>query len=140
MTIWAISPGANRQLTATGTALSLPNANETSKNSGPFLSRNATRSPGTTPAAANVWASRLERVSSSPNVIVRPSNSSAGSSGRSRPCTRTMPAIEMIVIPAPRDLVLHHHGPDRDQTVAQEANGSRELATTHMEKYWADAP
>ena len=48
--IWAISVGANRQFTATVTALSLPTANETSKNSGQFLSRNATRSPGPTPA------------------------------------------------------------------------------------------
>ena len=55
--------GARRQFTATFTALILPPPKSTSKYSGPFLSRNATRSCAATPSAASAWATRLERSS-----------------------------------------------------------------------------
>src|SRR5436190_14411299 len=94
--ICAISVGASRQLTATLTALSFPSAKVVSKNSTPFLSRNATRVSAPTPTAASAVANWLDRVSSWPNVTVVPSNSMAGWSGRSRPWVRTMPANDVI--------------------------------------------
>src|SRR3954462_5689979 len=94
--ICAISVGASRQLTATLTALSFPSAKVVSKNSTPFLSRNAPRVSATTPTAASAVANWLDRSSSWPNVTVVPSNSMAGWSGPSRPWVRTMPANDVI--------------------------------------------
>ena len=91
----AISVGASRQLTATLTALSFDSANVASKYSGPFLSRNATRSPSPMPTAASALASWFDRASSSPNVM---SSALVVDGGRirvrSRPCVRTIPAID----------------------------------------------
>src|SRR5438105_8770356 len=50
------------------TALSLAAPNRTSKNSGEFLSRNATRSCEPTPSERSPLATRLDRVSRSPKL------------------------------------------------------------------------
>ena len=55
----AISAGASRQLTMMLTAPSSAHPKKTSKNSMLLRSRNATRSPGTTPSAASAWLTRL---------------------------------------------------------------------------------
>ncbi len=76
--MYAISAGASRQLTATLTTLALPPPNRTSKYSGPFLSRNATRSCAASPAASSACATRLERASISAHVITRSPHVSIG--------------------------------------------------------------
>ncbi len=80
--MWRISGAASRQLTGTPTAPSLARPKTTSKNSSPFFSTNATRSPNPMPACANACAARLDRASSSPNVMVRSPTTRAGASGR----------------------------------------------------------
>src|SRR5918998_4102548 len=96
--ICAISAGARRQLTATLTAPILASPNVTSNHSAPFLSMNATRSPGPTPAARSALAARFERASSSPKVIDPPSASSATASGRAAPWVRMMSAMVAMVM------------------------------------------
>jgi hypothetical protein len=67
---YAISAGVSRQLTATFTMLALPPPRRTSKYSGPFLSRNATRLCSASPAASSACATRLDRASISNQVMV----------------------------------------------------------------------
>ena len=94
--ICSISGAASRQFTATPTAPSLARPNITSKNSAPFFSMNATRSPKPTPAARNAWAARLERSSSSAKVIALSPTTRAMASGRCAACTRTISATFLI--------------------------------------------
>ena len=91
-----ISGAASRQFTATPTAPSLATPNVTSKNSAPFFSMKATRSPKPTPAARNAWAARLERSSSSAKVMVLSPTTRAAASGRCAAWTRTMSATVLI--------------------------------------------
>ena len=63
--MYSISGGASRQFTATVTALTLPAPKRKVKYSGAFLSRNATRSCGPTPAANNACATRFDSSSTS---------------------------------------------------------------------------
>ena len=97
--ICSISVGASRQLTDTLTAPSLARPKVTSNHSRPFLSMNATRSPTSTPAARNAWATWLERASSSPKVTVRSPTSNTGLPGLPAPCVRMMSAIVLIGSP-----------------------------------------
>jgi hypothetical protein len=92
---YAISAGASRQLTATLTTLALPPPKRTSKYSNPFLSRNATRSCATRPAARSPWATRLDRTSMSAHVIAR---SPLVIMGRSRSLARARrrPATDQV--------------------------------------------
>ena len=68
LTMNSTSGAARRQLTSTHTALASAAPKNTSKCSMPFLSRNATRSCGPTPAAPSPAATRLARSYSSAQV------------------------------------------------------------------------
>src|SRR5581483_2235593 len=96
--MWRISAGVSRQLTPTLMALSLAIPNATSKYSGPFLSTKATVSWAPTPADRRALATRLERRSSSPKLIDRPSYSRAVRPARSVLSVRMMSAIESSFI------------------------------------------